>query len=304
MALPEFSLYAAFAAEDFGGSHAAVIANAANIALETRQDIANYIAAPATCFVDHVGEQEIAAQFFSAKSELPMCGHGTIGLMTHAVELGWARLLYGPSTDIKLRLPKATTMIRLHKEDDGRPRIMVTIQPSKFCRAEVDYKRLASILGVKANDFSSALPVEIACGDFIHLVVPMTDRASMGRITPDFDAITAFSHNAGVQTVTVFTTERERSDSTFRVRDFCPAVGVDESAAAGTTNAAMASYLVRHGLVRGSEGRAIVIAEQGMEIGKPSRICSELEMKEQSITALRVGGVAVKLQDGRSRATA
>jgi PhzF family phenazine biosynthesis protein len=98
----------------------------------------------------------------------------------------------------------------------------------------------------------------------------------------------------------VFCTEVEQPDHKLHVRDFCPAVGVPESAAAGTTNSALTSYLVRHGIVRpDGDGKIVIQAEQGHEIGRPSSIRSVVSINDDSITRLQVGGVATRVMDGQ-----
>ena len=75
------------------------------------------------------------------------------------------------------------------------------------------------------------------------------------------------------------------------MRDFCPALGVDEVPASGTTNAALAGYLVQHGLIVAQS--QVILAEQGSEIGRPSKICSQITVEDDEIKELWVGGQAV-----------
>ena len=126
------------------------------------------------------------------------------------------------------------------------------------------------------------------------------DLAAMRKVAPDFGGLVQFCRDHGIETVALFCTEVERPEGTLHVRDFCPAVGVAESAAAGTTNAALTSYLVRHGIVHAdSDGRIVVQAEQGHEIGRPSSIRSIVSMEGADITRLQVGGVATKVAEGQ-----
>ena len=82
------------------------------------------------------------------------------------------------------------------------------------------------------------------------------------------------------------------------VRDFCPAVGVSESAAAGTTNAALTGYLIRHRVVANATKMVTVKAEQGIELGRPSSIQSIATLDENQISRLQVGGIATRVLDG------
>ena len=97
----------------------------------------------------------------------------------------------------------------------------------------------------------------------------------------------------------LFSDEVERAGSTLHVRDFCPAVGVAESAAAGTTNAALAGYLVRHRIVAAdADGRVEVRAEQGLEIGRASTVLTKARLEDGVIMHLEVGGVATRVIEG------
>jgi trans-2,3-dihydro-3-hydroxyanthranilate isomerase len=289
-----FALYDAFTDTAFGGSQAGVIVDASSIDEDMRTKIAREIGAPATSFVSKVDTHAVDVRFVSTVMELPMCGHGTICLMTHLMDLGLVK-----AGDVTLNLPTTTAMVELDRRDDDRTVVMLDIQPPAFRRDQLDLRELADLLGVGDEVYNDTLPIETAVGDFVHLVVPIKNLAAMGRITPDFGGLTRFCNAAGLETIAVFTTEVEQADHTIHVRDFCPAVGVAESAAAGTTNAALTSYLIRHGLVQADHaGQVAVQAEQGHEINRPSSIRSVVTMSGDTIVRLQVGGVATKILEG------
>ncbi len=122
----------------------------------------------------------------------------------------------------------------------------------------------------------------------------------MRRIKPQFEGIIQFCQEHKLDTVAVFCTEVERPGNTLHVRDFCPAVGVPESASAGTTNAALTAYLIRHEIVKeNSDGQVVIEAEQGHEISRPSSIRSVVSIDDGSIARLQIGGVATKVVDGQ-----
>ena len=104
-----FALYDAFSASAFGGSQAAVITGATAIDSAARQRIAREIGMPATAFVDGFGEDWIRVQFMSTVMELPMCGHGTLCLLTHMLEMGFLNVDKNAPREVSLRLPKSTS---------------------------------------------------------------------------------------------------------------------------------------------------------------------------------------------------
>lgn len=292
-----FALYDAFSEVPFGGSQAAVITQAAAIDRSQRRQIAREIGMPATAFVDEFGDAWITVQFISAVMELPMCGHGTLCLLTHMLASGLITL--EQPRELELRLPATTATVALSRRDDGRYRVMLDIAPPSFEPPPPDTPHLLRVLGLEADSLATELPLETARGDFIHLVVPLKGLAAMRSITPDFGGMVEFCHAHGIETIAVFCREVEDARHQLHVRDFCPAVGVSESAAAGTTNAALTSYLVRHQQLKPDAGSIFVNAEQGLEIGRSSSIQSVVTLAGDGISRLQVGGVATRVMDGQ-----
>ncbi len=294
-----FALYDAFSATAFGGSQAAVLIDAKQITAAERQRIAREIGMPATAFVDSHTEDWIEVQFMSTVMELPMCGHGTICLLTHMLESKRINMARQSMRQVELRLPKSNANAGLSVRGDGRYQVMLDIALPRFEPPPPHTGSLLKVLGLKADTLASDLPLETARGDFVHLVVPLAGLDAMQSIQPDFNDMIGFCHAYGIETIAVFCTEVESSANQIHVRDFCPAVGVSESAAAGTTNAALSSYLVRHELVPTKADVITINAEQGLELGRPSSIQSRVTLTDQEITRLQVGGVATRVLDGQ-----
>jgi len=291
------ALYDAFTEVAFGGSQAAIITGAASIEPQQRQLIAREIGMPATAFVDAYGADWIKLQFMSTVMELPMCGHGTLCLLTHMLESG---LMQFAGHNIELRLPKSTANVSLSKTASGRFQVMLDITPPRFEAAPPHSGELLDLLGLDAAALSTELPLETARGDFIHLVVPLAGLAQMRAIRPDFSGMVQFCHAYGLETIAVFCLQTEDPARQLHVRDFCPAVGVSESAAAGTTNAALTSYLLRHSRVTIDGTGFTVDAEQGIELGRPSSIKSRVTLDNAGgIARLQVGGIATRVFAGQ-----
>jgi PhzF family phenazine biosynthesis protein len=295
-----FALYDAFSETTFGGSQAAIVSDAVSLDADVMRRIAKELGLPATGFVTASGDRSISAQFFSPVAELSMCGHGTMGLMTRMIEQGVLNWNGADRIEVELRLPSATAAVEISRRARGRPLVLLDVRPPSFREDTLDAEYLGRVLGLGKKDLGQDWPIETATGHFVHLLVPVKDLRAMRRINPDFGGLVRFCHEYGIETVAVFCTEVERPDHTLHLRDFCPAVGVPESAAAGTTNAALTSYLIRHEIVReNGDGRIVVQAEQGHEIGRPSSIRSIVSMNGKTIARLQIGGVATKVADGQ-----
>ncbi len=300
MASVPFALYDAFSENPFGGSQAGVVSDAAGLDQRIRQQIASEIGAPATAFITACSERSVSVRFHSPLTEYSMCGHGTICLMTRMIEqgvLGWDD---NGRIDVELRLPTSISPVQITRREDGRPEVLLDIIPPELRQEAIDQEWLAGLLGLRTQDINQDRPIEIASGDFVHLIVPLSDLKAMARITPDFRGLTNFCKQRGIQTIAVFCSEVDGPNSDVHMRDFCPAIGVAESAGACTTNAALATYLVRHKLLGAADGteQIIIQAEQGIELERPGIIRSVVSMNGASISRLQVGGVATKIFDG------
>ncbi len=288
-----FALYDSFSTGNFGGATAGIVSNAADMDADTMQTIAREVGAPATGFVRSVEPSCVDVRFYSTVTELGMCGHGTVALGTHLVESGVLEWHNQAELETTLITGDGPSPLRV-RNHNGSPLVLLSLSPSRITPIDIDRTELARVLGISQDCFHLELPIEVATGAFTHLVVPLRDLAAIRSLELDFGAIARFSRANNVQTVTVFTLEVEHQHSTVHCRDFCPAVGTPESSGAGTTNAALASYLAHHQRLETRDGALLICSEQGYECGRPSEVRVELELADGAITALSVGGQARK----------
>jgi PhzF family phenazine biosynthesis protein len=262
------------------------------------QQVAAEVGAPATCFVTGVDSGMVDVRFFSTLTEYPMCGHGTIAVFTWLVEEG--RLAACPEAlPWTLRTPGGTATVDVAARADGRPEVMLALEPTVAEPCPVDAPEVARLLGIGVGAVIQPLALEAASADFTHLVVRVDGLAAIRRLSPDYAAVADLCRRIGADTLAVFTTETGNPAVTIRCRDFCPAVGTPEAAATGTTNRALACHLVRSGLADvDADSRVVVVAAQGVEMGRPSLIRTEVVIVDGLPARLHVGGVATRASEG------
>lgn len=288
-----------FSDRAYGGSVAVMVADAQDLGEDAMRTIAREMAAPATCFIQAIEGDAVRVRFFSASSELPMCGHGTVGLFTKLFEDGAMDWAGAEERSATLITPIRSSPVGLYRAKDGRPRVMLDMRLPAFAHPEFDIDTLAGLLGVSRAAIDPELPLETASADFVHLVVPVVSQDALHTLAPDFAALGAFCHTQGIGTVIAFTTETGDPKAAWRCRDFCPAVGVDEAPAVGTSNGALACYLLRHGVLAPDPSHGIrAFAEQGYSLGRPSRIDIAMTAEGRVASSVRVGGVATRIISG------
>jgi len=298
------TLYDAFSAVPGGGSVAGVVGDASGFSTQRMLEVAAEVGAPATCFITGVDAGSDAAvvdvRFFSTLTEYPMCGHGTIAVFTWLVEEGLLEM--GPETvSWTLRTPGGTATVDVATRSDGRPEVMLALEPTVAEPCTVSAAEVAPLLGIGVGAILEPLAIEAASADFTHLVVRVDSLATIGEVAPDHAAVADLCRRIGADTLAVFTTDTRDPEVTIRCRDLCPAVGTPEAAATGTTNRALACHLVRHGLVDLGVDRTIVMAAQGVEMGRPSVIRTEVTLVDGQPTRLRVGGMATRVSEATIR---
>ena len=160
-------------------------------------------------------------------------------------------------------------------------------------------KKVARTLGIPEDEIAiTGLPCEvISTGLPIH-IVPLASLEAMGMINlrrRDADAIAA---DIGFGDLFVFTCETVDADATVHCRMFAPHFGIPEDPASGAATGALAAYLVKHRLVKFDDSVRIV-SEQGLEMGRPSRLIVDAKVYEGQANAIRVGGSCVAMGSGR-----
>ena len=277
---PGLWLYSSFATEAGGGSPAAVVVSPERLDTALAQAVATDLSAPTTGFVvldESPAVGTATMRFFTPAREIGFCGHVAIAAATALAELrlwSWGQevAIRAGGTDIPLRLRDGRVEIELHSRG--------------HTPTEVSADDIAAALGGDA--FRSDLPPEAGQTMLRHLIIAATDTAALGGLTIDKMRISGLAALAGVDTVCVWAPAPGRAR--FRMRDLCAGIGDPEEAASGTTAAALAFYLARHGQLTGPE----LVIEQGVEMGRPSRI--EVTVGPQG--SARVRGVARKISAG------
>ena len=80
---------------------------------------------------------------------------------------------------------------------------------------------------------------------------------------------------------------------------FVPGFNVPEDPATGSANACLAGYLAMRSPE--ADARFTWTVDQGVEIGRPSRLRIEADKVGGAVTAVRVGGSSVVVSEGTMR---
>jgi trans-2,3-dihydro-3-hydroxyanthranilate isomerase len=127
--------------------------------------------------------------------------------------------------------------------------------------------------------------------------VPVTGLDALGRARPDLSIWEQSFAGCDSQWVYTFTRDTGGTDGDVRARMFAPSMNLIEDPATGAAAAAFAGYLAaRDGA---TDGTVAWVIEQGVEMGRPSRIHIEADKQGGTLAAVRVGGSSVLVSEGR-----
>ena len=282
-----------FTDRPFGGNPLAVFCDQAELTTERMQAIAREFNLSETVFI--VPPRDARAlrrlRIFTPAREMQFAGHPTIGAVHTLVDAGIA----GDRSEFALELEVGLVPIRITRRDNAPTFLQLTAARVPETRGTAPSRAdLARALSLAESDVIGDAQAW-SCGA-PYVFVPVRDRAALARAMPDSAAWSETLKGQWASDVYVFCRDPELPGSHLRARMFAPELGVTEDPATGSAAAAFAGYLVAREAAR--TGTHEWVIEQGFEMGRPSILHVEADTSEGKITAVRVGGTAVKMSEG------
>jgi trans-2,3-dihydro-3-hydroxyanthranilate isomerase len=257
----EYHVVDVFAERRLAGNPLTVVLGAGHLGTDEMQAIARETNHSETTFVRSDGPRDGAwpVRIFTPTVEMPFAGHPTLG--TAAV----LRAVHGSGVPLDLDLKVGRIAVRAEGD------VLWMQQPAPVILGEADREAMAACLGLAAEDLDPRFPVEsVSCGVPIH-IVPLRSLDAARRASLDlarYLATVATAQTRGA--VLVFAPETVDPAARLHVRCFTGVFGIPEDPATGGANGPLAAYLSMH-RVLGSD-RVDLAVEQGVEIGRPSRL--------------------------------
>lgn len=232
-------------------------------------------------------------RIFTPARELPFAGHPTIG-----TALALAAEGYG---EPELVLGEGVGPVRVSLRDgaDGVSAWLHAARLPETGPQPPPPEALAALAGLSVTDLLGGEwgPAAVSAG-VPFLVIPVRDAEALSRARLDLARWREIL--AGWWATQVYLVARMNGVERLRARMFAPDMGITEDPATGAAAAALPAWLVpRLGL---RNGRLAFEIEQGVEMGRPSELRVEVDVAAGRIDAVRVGGSAVMMGEGRIRA--
>jgi trans-2,3-dihydro-3-hydroxyanthranilate isomerase len=301
----EYHTLDVFTRRVFGGNPLAVFPSAGGIEAGLMQRIARELNLSETVFVTppHPAPDRIRVRIFTPGSEVPFAGHPTVGTAFFLVHAGLVPVPEGAS-EVTLILEEKVgpVPVTVHLSG-GRPTgaTFTAAVPPEEAEVEIATESLAAMLSLSAGDLGAPgmrglhgtgpLEPAFASAGLPFLIIPVRDVPAAKRIRLDSARWERTLPQGSYSRWPCVVAPGGSDGADLHVRVFCPDVGVPEDPATGSANAALCGYLARR--ANASDGTLRWRVEQGIEIGRPSALTVEADLRDDHIQAIRVGGGAV-----------
>jgi trans-2,3-dihydro-3-hydroxyanthranilate isomerase len=170
--------------------------------------------------------------------------------------------------------------------------------PPVFLGQYFHREKVARTLGLPEADIAiTGLPCEIVSTGLPIHIVPVASLEVMRTIKLRQREADTIARDLGFGDLYVFTCETQDPEASVHCRMFAPHLGIPEDPASGAAAGALAAYLVKHRLIKLTD-QVKIVCEQGLEMGRPSRLVAELEVRGGQAANIRVGGHCVLVGKG------
>jgi len=287
--------------EPLTGNALAVFPNADGLSARTMQALAREMNLSETTFVFPSTRADRHVRFFTPAAEIPLAGHPTIGTWWTLAELGCLESRRDGCLQVTQETGVGVLPVEIHMRSGAPTSVVMTQALPEFGALVTDVVRLAEVIGGDSTAVSRDVAPQVVSTALPQLMIPMTSLEALSQLPSGGkgDDLSRLLRTLGTDCAMCFAMETVSAEATVHCRMFAPGLGVPEDPATGSAAGALGCYLVHHGVVRPSDGTAALIVEQGLEIGRPSRIEVEVAVGPGGkITEVRVGGRAVTVIEG------
>jgi trans-2,3-dihydro-3-hydroxyanthranilate isomerase len=294
----DFAQVDVFAEHPLAGNQLAIFCDGRGLSSEEMQSLARETNLSETTFIlpreaPVERERGVRVRIFTTQEELPFAGHPTLGT---ASWLYWNHPELCGAEQITLELGVGPIPVRFTPCEPTRHGVFATMRQNDpiFGEAKTDHAVLASIIGLKVEDFDSSLPIQMVTTGNPFCIVPLRSVEAASRLAlPRSAELRAYLDGVGAKFFYFITRTASGSHADWHARmQFYGG----EDPATGSAAGPAAAYLVRHGVVPSG---ATVIIEQGIEMERPSRIHASAKRSGGKIENVFVGGRTIPVATGR-----
>lgn len=273
----------AFGVDKHGGNPAGVVLDADDLTDAQKKQISKVIGYSETAFVQKSDKAKCKVSFFTPTEEVDLCGHATVA----AYSLLLKKKLIEPGNYTQ-ELKAGALPIQI--TTDGV--VLMDLALPVFSEV-IPFKELKDIFRIPENAISdTGLQPQIVSTGLRDILLSINDRKTLFDLQIDFQKMAALNKKTDTIGFHVFTLDTIQPHATAHARNFFPLYGVNEEPATGSANGTLACYLYKYGKIKPDKAKNLIF-EQGYCMNKPSEIVASLEVNDDKIEKIQIGGKAI-----------
>jgi trans-2,3-dihydro-3-hydroxyanthranilate isomerase len=274
-----YTLLDVFTDRPLTGNGLAVVHDADALSDATMHAFARETRLSETSFVQSAeGGADYRLRIFTMGGEIPFAGHPSLGAAVAVARVrGESQARYVQRTQ-----PGEQA---IDVELNGLRASVSMLQEPPELGPELDPDDVLGLVGLDGSEADPALPCQVVSTGVPQVVACVRDAAALRRVLPDYDRIGRLlaEHDA----ITLYLAAVDAESGTAHARSFMRTAEMGEDPATGSAVGPLCAHVAaRTGLQR-------IEVDQGVEMGRPSRMVAEVQGDR-----VRVGGDVVILAEG------
>ncbi len=291
----EFVTVDVFTDRQFGGNPLAVFPDARGLTDEQMQAIAAEFNLSETTFVlpPENPQHDARVRIFTPRTELPFAGHPNVGT-------GFVLARRDQSPPEHFTFEEGAGLVRVHVlrgADETITGARISAPRSLTIEDDVAAETVAACAGLALEDIvTTAHTPLVATVGTPFVIAQVTDAEALSRAAPDLAAFRATRSRFEDRFALHLYAWLDEGELRLRTRMFAPLGGVLEDPATGSANATLAALLTS--LAPGVNVNLMYEIEQGIEMGRPSRLIATARKTGEGPVSATVAGDCVPVMRG------
>ncbi|HZH51771.1 MAG TPA: PhzF family phenazine biosynthesis protein [Microvirga sp.] len=287
-----------FTEEAFAGNPLAVVIDAEGLDMDGMQAIAREFNLSETVFVMSATEprQRADIRIFTPARELPFAGHPTVGTAVLLALMDQGGQPGAVAFGLKEKVGIVPCAVEVENDRKGSARFRLPRLPFTWGEGK-EASDCAWALGLDPTEvgFDRHVPSRHSAGVAYDLV-PLASLDALARAKPRGEAFDKAFGDSDHPSAYVYARVPNEGSLRFRARMFGPGMGIAEDPATGSAAAAFAGALMQCEPL--GDGEHDIVIEQGFEMGRPSIISLQMNIKDGALVSAEIGGQAVVVSRG------
>lgn len=280
MPLLDFKWIDVFAERKFEGNQLAVFPDAGTLDSGQMQAIAREMGLSESTFITGTsktaeGKTAYTTRIFTVEEELPFAGHPTLGTAYYLKS-------EFVTDEIILRLKVGDIPVKFSKESGMEFGEMRQNRPE--FGLDHNSEDISRIFGVHVEEIDDRYPIQTVSTGNPFAIVPFRHLKTLQEIKPNFAMMVDYLEKTDSKFMYAVSTDTVDSEAILHARMIFYG---GEDPATGSAAGPAAAWMLKHGIME-PERRYFI--EQGLEMGRPSRIYVSGSLTDETPEKIRVGG--------------